>query len=73
VPCFFKASQLEHFFHNAETAMGMRVGFLTFVYVPIPDPPLKEQKMKRKHRTKKTRSNSTVQHKKQIAFQQFGK
>lgn len=37
---FFKASQLEHFFCNVEREMGMQMGFLTFVYVPIPDPPL---------------------------------
>lgn len=38
---FFRASQLEHFFYNVKREMGMRWGFLTFVYVPIPDLPLK--------------------------------
>lgn len=39
---FFKASQLEtSLFHNVERKKGMRVAFITFVYVPIADPPLK--------------------------------
>lgn len=41
--------------------MGMKVGFVTFVYVPSPDPPLKNKKQNTN--TKQKRSNSTVQHK----------
>lgn len=37
---FLKLHNLNIFFNNAEREMGMRVGFVTFVYVPIPDPPL---------------------------------
>lgn len=50
----------------------MRVGFLAFVYVPVPDPPLKEQKQNTNTKQKKEvtqQCNIT----KQIAFQQFGK
>lgn len=39
----------------------MKVGFVTFVYVPSPDPPLKNKKQNTN--TKQKRSNSTVQHK----------